>query len=364
MGGVSNVMANLITNLSPLATVNMSICGHNNYYLANRGIFSFEKAEENKRFLFGDKYEINWAVVNKQFTINKLKSLDFDVFHPTHYDTYFLDALEERKKPFVFTMHDLISAKLLDYVPKDIKHLYLADIERQKLLSQKAAAIIAISEHTKQDMIDLYGINEDKIKVVHNGYEEIPQGTQYKKLFDFPYILYVGTRCGYNMLNYKGFDYFFNQIAPFLREHPDFRLVCVGKDFSVQEKYMFHLYGLEDRVIADRLSDEDLNNAYHYAFCFVFPSMDEGFGLPILEAYKNDCIALLNKTEIFTEIAGDSGQYFSLPDGHSLEAKLNELYALTDEEKQEIIAKQRECLKNYSWKKTAQEYLKVYESVC
>ena len=358
-GGVSNVMANLIYEISKRETVLLPMLGHNNHHLFAKGIFPKEKIESIRKNLNLPENGLNWGAINRAYVTDFLQKQDFDIFQPTHYDDYFIDVLKDRKKPFVFTIHDIISCKLIDYVPLQVKHLYEKDIAIQKKMCEAADKIIAISNHTKEDVVEHYGVKDDKITVIHNGCEMTP--IVYHKLFDFPYILYVGTRCGYSMLNYKGFDLFFNQIAPFLREHAEIRLVCVGSEFTLQEKYLFKAYGLENKVISCRLNDEDINNAYHHSFCYVLPSLDEGFGLPVLEAYKNKCVALLNDIKPFREISGENGIFFNLSDGHSLEEKLNWVYNLTDDEKEQVIKRQESVLKNHTWAAAAEKYIQVYE---
>ena len=126
---------------------------------------------------------------------------------------------------------------------------------------------------------------------------------------------------------------------------------------------MFRQYGLEDRVLNYYMNEDGLNNLYHHAFCFVFPSEFEGFGLPILEAYKNDCPALLNDIPVFREVAGDCGTYFDITDGKSLNERLEELFAAKEDDRNALIEKQKERLSLFTPEKMAEGYINVYKSV-
>jgi glycosyltransferase involved in cell wall biosynthesis len=95
----------------------------------------------------------------------------------------------------------------------------------------------------------------------------------------------------------------------------------------------------------------------------VFPSEFEGFGLPILEAYKNDCPALLNNIPVFREVAGDSGVYFDITDGKSLNEKLEGLFEMKEDDRNALIAKQKERLPLFTAEKMAEGYINVYKSV-
>ena len=103
---------------------------------------------------------------------------------------------------------------------------------------------------------------------------------------------------------------------------------------------------------------------YHYALAFVYPSSYEGFGIPILEAYKADCPVMLNRSSCFPEIAGDAAVYFKMDDvGSDFEEQFETLYHLNSNERNQLLVKQRERLSLYSWEKSAQKLSEVYLSL-
>ena len=361
-GGVSNVFSLLVDEVKKLEEVSVGIASTNNLYMLAQGYPSEEYAFA--RLINAGKLDprpaindIDWKKVNRIYSKNAIKREVYDIFHPTHYDPYFLEYI---KKPYVVTIHDLAFERLRDYIQFN-ESMCLADFDNRRDIMASASKVVAISEATKKDIIDIYKVPENKIDVVYNAYRELPENYEYNNPFNFPYILYVGTRQG--PLNYKCFIPFFNQIVPFLKEHKDFKLICTGQKFTKFELDMFRQYGLEDRVENYYLNEDGLNNLYHHAFCFVFPSEFEGFGLPILEAYKNDCPAILNDIPVFHEVAGDCGQYFDITDGKSLNERLEHLFETKEDDRNALILKQKERLPLFTADKMAEGYINVYKSV-
>lgn len=361
-GGVSNVFAMLTEEMKKKAEIGIGFASTENVYMLAQGYPTKEYTLQ--RLIKSGKInpdlkvsDVDWKEVNQIASKNAIKRNDYDVFHPTHYKPYFLEYLT---KPYVVTIHDLAFERLRDYIQFN-EQMCKDDFKNREEIMLMASKVVAISEATKKDIMDIYKVPEKKIEVVYNAYRELPEDYQYTKVFDFPYILFVGTRQG--PLNYKCFIPFFNQIVPFLKEHKEFKLVCTGQKFTTFERDMFRQYGLEDRVVNKYATENELNSLYHYAFCFVFPSEFEGFGLPILEAYKNDCLTLLNDIPVFHEVAGDCGIYFDIKDGKTLNERLEELYVTSEEARNELIMKQKERLPLFTAEKMAEGYINVYKSV-
>ena len=362
-GGVSNVFSLLVSEVKKREEVTVSIASTDNLYMLAQGYPTAKQTYD--RLIAAGKLnegmglnDIDWGKVNKICSKNAIIRGDYDVFHPTHYNPYFLEYGVD--KPYVVTVHDLAFERLKDYIQFN-ENMCFKDFDNRRDIMAAASKVVAISEATKRDIMDIYKVPEAKIDVVYNAYRELPENYEYNNPFNFPYILYVGTRQG--PLNYKCFIPFFNQIVPFMKEHKDFRLICTGQKFTKFELDMFRQYGLEDRVENHYLNEDGLNNLYHHAFCFVFPSEFEGFGLPILEAYKNDCPALLNNIPVFREVAGDDGLYFDITDGKSLNANLEGLFSLSDDDRKDIIWKQRQRLPLFTADEMAEGYINVYKSV-
>lgn len=289
---------------------------------------------------------------NKNYTIELLKKGDFDVFHPTFYDDYFLPYLGN--KPFVLTVHDMIPELYPQYFPRDFDQIVL-----KKKLIPLADAIVAVSENTKKDIIRIYGVPANKIHVVYHGSSLLSENSDNK--FDFPYLLYVGGRW-----YYKNFPSFVKSIVPVLLRHNNLHIVCTGAAFNQKELDMMKLYGMEDRFISCLVKkDSDLYSLYHHAQCFIFPSEYEGFGIPILEAYQAGCPVLLNNASCFPEIAGEAAIYFNIDSEISnLAEQVEHLLSLSPSEKKDLLSKQRRRLTKYSWEESARRLSNIYNLIC
>lgn len=288
------------------------------------------------------------------YSIRMLKGQQFDVFHPTYFSNYFLPYL--KNKPFVLTIHDMIP----ELYPQQFQNDTF-QIRMKRELAPLASAIVAVSESTKNDIVRILHVPEEKVHVVYHGCSfpnesdvQIPinQGN--------PYILFVGGRRGY-----KNFDGFLRHAVPFLRKHSEVSVVCTGTPFNETEKQLFSELGLLSRLVHYWVkTDEEFFSLYHQALCFVYPSEYEGFGIPILEAYQADCPVMLNRASCFPEIAGDAAIYFQMNHRESdIADKLEVVYLLSERERDVLLSKQRDRLAYYSWSKSAELLAGIYYQV-
>lgn len=289
--------------------------------------------------------------LNIKKSIEYLERGEFDVFHATFCDTYFLPYL--KGKPFVITVHDSIPELFSDYFTKDD-----IQITTRKTLLDKASAIVAVSEQTKKDLIQLYSVPEHKITVVYHAgpSKEIVTGAP---LVKYPYFLYMGVRryC-------KNFDQLVTDFSRFVHSHPQVKLICTGHPFSLKEQELFVKYKVAENIFHLKANDIQVKNLYANAIGFIYPSLYEGFGIPILEAFAYGCPVLLNNKSCFPEIASYAGVFFN-SDAHSsnIAEKLEEMYNLPNEERKELINKGYKRLSEFSWEKSAKKLSEVYASV-
>jgi glycosyltransferase involved in cell wall biosynthesis len=142
-------------------------------------------------------------------------------------------------------------------------------------------------------------------------------------------------------------------------------VVCTGRLFNQEEEDLFSELGVRDRFIHYWVSsDENLFSLYHYALCFVYTSEYEGFGIPILEAYQAECPVLLNQRSCFPEIAGDAAIYFEMnSESSNIVYKLESIYKMKSEERKSLLVRQRKRLELYSWSKSSQQLVNIYNSI-
>lgn len=288
--------------------------------------------------------------INRNRSLSAISKGAFDVFHPTYYDTFFLDDLGG--KPFVLTIHDMTHERFPQYFSaKD------CTIANKKLLATHATRIIAISESTKKDIVELLGIDESKIDVIYHGLdaravaEGCPQELQGQR-----YILYVGER-----RRYKNFENTAIAFAKLKKNNPDLSLVMTGRPVSESENKLFEDLGIGESVkVYTDVSDDVIMQLYHNAQLFVYPSLYEGFGIPILEAFSQNCPVVLSKASCFPEVAGDAAEYFA---PESVEEQYDALNRVLSDNvlRETLIRKGRERLSHFTWEETVRNTEKTYE---
>lgn len=291
--------------------------------------------------------------INKAKSRHLLKSYDFDIFHPTYYQSYFLPFLD--KKPFVLTVFDMMPELFPEYFPSDFN-----DISRKKVITQKADKIIAISNQTKNDLVNLLSIEEEKISVVHLSNDLNPELVPLKN-YKIPenYLLYVGTR-----KHYKNFPRFLKSIAPIIKKNKNLNIVLAGGgELEAQEKEQLQELGILNKTfLFCNLTNDLLALLYKKAKVFIFPSLYEGFGIPILEAFSNNCPVVLSDTPVFKEIAKEGACYFDPTSEESMEFEIEKVLNDTDY-RNEITKNATLVLKDFTPEKTYTETLKVYKSL-
>ena len=179
----------------------------------------------------------------------------------------------------------------------------------KRVLIEKANHIIAISESTKNDIQRFFKIPDEKISVIYHGHKNdfsLSEEDSNDTIFN-NYILYVGDRAAY-----KNFNLFILAIAPLLKDRSEIRLICLGGGpFGYSEKELLYRHGIKEKQIHQlSVSDNQLKDFYKNALLFVYPSLYEGFGLPLLEAFANNCPIAASNTSCFPEVGGNAVVYF------------------------------------------------------
>jgi glycosyltransferase involved in cell wall biosynthesis len=373
IGGISKYFTEIIAHFAKknkfevaiLVSNNKHLSVHFNHLLKPRRIIT--TADFFKKYNFRGKLRVyhlfkrifpfvfnEYNRINYDYSTSKLKRNNFDIFHPTYYDPYFLDFL--KNKPFVLTVHDMIHEKFIELFHEDVSAQ--PTIENKKKLIIKASHIIAISENTKKDIIEIYGVSESKISVVYHATSILEN--QYVDL-DLPkeYILFVGSR-----YNYKNFRGFVESIAELLIEN-EMNLLCIGQAFNPSEIDFLKELNIQNHCHHKIVNDSELYQIYNSALFFVFPSYYEGFGIPVLEAFQSRCPVLLSNTSCFPEIAQDAAIYFDPYIKKDMREKVE--YMIQNKEvREDLIRKGTKRVQDFNWtissEQTAEVYLKVLKN--
>jgi glycosyltransferase involved in cell wall biosynthesis len=346
-GGISRYFANLqqaIDHSTEFQQHN-GVLFSRNHYLQSPGLFP---ATTGNRLFKTDRRMYKW---NKRYSKLSLKFNNFDVFHPTYYDPYFL---KYNSKPIVLTVHDMIHELFPEYFAED--DIYAS---YKKRCITNADHLIAISECTKKDLQRFFDIPDEKVTVVHHGIDLSP--TEYSNIRVLPeqYILFVGERVGY-----KNFKVVAEAFCRLSKQKPELFLVLAGGGFltDVEIAYLANKQ-IRNKIIQVTATDKELNTLYKQARCFVFPSLYEGFGLPILEAFKNECPVILSNCSCFPEIAGEQAAlYFDAQSSRSLADQMHNL--LTNQARRaELISHGQNRLVSFAIEDCVIKTLAVYKGL-
>ena len=284
---------------------------------------------------------------NQKSNVRAIKSEKYDVFHPTYYNPLALP----RNKPVVITAHDFIHEIFPTFFSPNNK-----TSEQKGRVFSKASKIIAISQTTKNDLLKFFPeVPEDKIDVVYHAIEWEFCTEKHQPPFEKPYILFTGTRG-----IYKNFTMFLISVASLLKKY-DLHLICTGGKFSSDENALIRILGISDRVKNMFADEETLKALYENALCFVFPSLYEGFGFPILEAFASKCPIAISDASCFPEIAGEAAVYFDPYSQSNMQKKIEDLIT-SQSERADLIERGVERFKKFTMDSMIQGTKKAYES--
>lgn len=339
-GGISRYFYEIVKRITQLENVYL----YEGYHINEYGLENIE----NLKYYHGKKRPAvrytGWIFryLNANSLNQFIRNCAIDIYHPTYYED-----LNINKGNLVLTVYDMIHEL---YYKNDIT------VMKKKNLIKKANGIIAISESTKNDLIEILNVKSEKIKVIYlaNSLEIDNVGD---RLIKEPYILYVGARGGY-----KNFENYLKAMA-LSKYKEDISIVCFGGgNFSNDEKHLINNLNLENRIKLLYGDDKILANLYKYAESFVYPSKYEGFGLPPLEAMKYGTPVIVSNTSSIPEVVGNAGIYFAPEDIEDIAFKIDSLLEKS-ELREELSKKGLEQVKLFSWNKCANETINFYKQV-
>jgi glycosyltransferase involved in cell wall biosynthesis len=248
-------------------------------------------------------------------------------------------------------IHELFSARM----DPTGRH---AEEKRRAVLA--AQAVICISENTKRDLLERYPLPEGKVSVTHLS-SEIDESLSYgpEPVPSRPYFLYVGARTVY-----KNFDGLLRAFASAASGCAEAALCVVGLPFDETERRLIAQLKLDDRLEHyGHVGDAHLAKLYRCSNAFVYPSLYEGFGIPVLEAMACGALVVASNSSSLPEVVGDAGILFNPRSTDDLaDVLISLMKGVAGRER--LIAAGRRRAKQFSWDETVSKTLAVYRSVC
>ena len=249
--------------------------------------------------------------------------------------------------PSVVTMHDFVYERYA-CGPKRWVHVH------QKHAAIRAAqAVICVSEATRQDLMEFVGeIPGQAVHVIHNGVSEVFRPLSLAPV-PAPYVLYVGERQGYKN---------FTRLLAAMEFLPDLELYCVGGgDLRVEELAAAPAFAQHRIRHLGFVTDEALNEHYNRAFCLVYPSSYEGFGIPVVEAMRAGCPVVSTRCKAVLEVGSDALTVAADADPRAFADAVLRLN--NAEYRNQVVSAGFEISRRFSWDRTHEGTLDVYRSL-
>ena len=321
------------------------------FYESIKPNFNFHRSlfeiPENK--IFRDQKNYYSSIAQRLSTV-KIDIKEPFVFHSSYYRT----LANHKYGKEVTTVHDFTHNFHSTFLKKHT-HNYL----KYKSI-QKSAGIICISQNTYNDLMRFCPPKKkQKVTIIHNGVSDdffvldednskskLPKGIEKNQ-----YILYVGSR-----QKYKNFDF----VLSVLNESPTLKLIIVGEQLHEKEKVIIGK-NINRVEVLSHIDNITLNVLYNNALAFIYPSLYEGFGIPVIEAMKSGCPVIAHNSSSIPEVAG--GAAILLNNLSISEVKKNLLKLNIASEREIIVGKGLEQSKKFSWEKCCKETVAFYDEI-
>ena len=284
----------------------------------------------------------------------------FDCLHSPHYNAPVL-----RRKKLVVTIHDLIHLRFPNYLPSKRALLYANTV--LPAVCRRADAIIAVSYHTKSDLVQMLRIDPKKITVIHHGIDSSfvnREGTPHgNERIESPYFLYVGL-----LKAHKNLGILLEAFQNVKRELgiESLKLELIGTpDYKqpVVREWLERIKNDPSISLRSNISDLELKKLYRNAIALVHPSLCEGFGFPLLEAMASKTPIIASRSASIPEVVGEDGAlYFDPKSTSELEFCLEQILS-SEELRYKLAEVGQRRLPLFDWSVAAQKTVQVYESV-
>jgi glycosyltransferase involved in cell wall biosynthesis len=286
-----------------------------------------------------------------------------DLYHATHY------VLPLAAPPrVVVTIHDIIHLLYPEFLPNRLAFFYARRMIQRSLT--RGERIIAVSQNTRSDLMETFGVDGKKIEVIYNGVEDVfrrrlPEEEIERWLHSLgisrPYLLFVGNPKPHKNLDTVVQAYArARQMAPF-----DAPLICVGNrsgsEFKIRQRAEQLGIGNQVRLLG-HVAQEALPAIYQGATLFLYPTLYEGFGLPVVEAMASGTAVITSNTSALKEVAQS---YALLVDPLDIPAMAKAIaQCMAEPEHRAALARLGlRRAQDFSWEKTARRTLGVYRAV-
>ncbi|MFA5933042.1 MAG: glycosyltransferase family 1 protein [Microgenomates group bacterium] len=356
--GLGRYIRNLVLELAKIDSAN-----HYDILLLKKDFDKIDYFRNNFHKVLAD---FKWYGFAEQIKMPKLlNSLKPDLVHFPHFNVPIL-----YKGKFVVTIHDLIHQhyKTRESTTHNKLMYSMKNLGYKKIFSnaiKKADRIITPSKSVKNQLINEWNIDQAKIEITpeavdtsliniskqirNNDFQKVSHKWGIKK----PYIFYVG-----NAQPHKNIERLIEVFIQIKNKYSEYQLILSGPDNYFWNKTIKR-YNVKDLIFTGFLSERELVTLYKNADLFVLPSLEEGFGIPVLEAMACGCPVVCSNTGSLPEVAADAAVYFNPRILKDMEEKISSVLE-NRKFRKELIEKGELRFKKFSWKRLAHQTLEIY----
>jgi len=350
--GVSRYTANLVKALTDRQSVNLSVLG---YSWRNRA--KLERFVKHNHIPYSSIQSIPPSLMGLFWRFGK-HSVESHLPQVDLFHSWDWIQPPDKDLPLVSTIHDVAMIRY----PETAHPRILAAHQRSwKILKERQAQIIAVSRTTKNDIVKLLGIPSYLVHVVHEalpeGFKETSQqltedeAKHIKNKLDLnkPYLLFVGTR-----EPRKNLTRLIKAWEPFAK---DYQLIVAGEKGWDKTEGIHH----PELKFLGHVEDKELAVLYGEAEVFCYPSLYEGFGLPILESFFHGTPVLTSNISSMPEVAGNAAQLIDPENVNDIRKGLEIILNESIDEQKKRLQRMIIRLQMFSWERVVDETIQVYK---
>lgn len=290
-----------------------------------------------------------------------IKKDELDLFHSMH---AWLPQFVPKRVKTIVTVHDLFSMTdplfFIKYRPfHKLFQFYFGYLTKKAV--RRADAVITVSNYCKNEIVKHFPVSNGKLHVIYNALgvsQKTFKAGGKSALLGNKYFLYIG-----NCRSYKNVEVLIDGFNVFRNKNPKVKLVVAGNDLCEHIKAKVRMLNIEnDVVFIHNPTDAEISDLYRGATAFIFPSKQEGFGIPVVEAMSAGTPVIISDAEALVEVAGDAALVFRRDNPEGLALLMGKVYN-DDFVRKELIGKGLKRASIFTWESSAIQLIKIYHNL-